>query len=199
MNEKRQPFLLGFAGHRKVADKEALARVLRAELELMKDHFGGGLIAISSAAAGGDLVFLKTCVELRVPTLLILPFADERFGEDFEDREEWELAKKLMGVALDKHVLRGHAAPGAYREVSWKLVEWADAFLFVWDGQASRGPGGTGETVAEARDLGIPSRVVDSTSLDPRWAVPLDHLRPPRHGFARRLDLLDFLGNGFKA
>lgn len=163
----------------------------------MRELLGNRMIAVSSAAAGADLIFLRTCVELRIPAIVILPFPEERFSEDFEDAEEWELAKHLCGVALAKYVAPGgHGAPEAYHAVSRHLLEWADAFLFALDREPTH-VGGTGETVAEARDLGIPSRIISASNLEPRWAVPPEADRKARHGFGSRAELLDFLDARF--
>lgn len=189
-----QPKLLGFAGHREVHDTEGLRGAIRREVVAMKELLGKRMIAICSAAAGADLLFLKTCVELRIPAIVILPFPEERFAEDFEDAEEWAMAQRLCGVALAKYIVPGGlGAPEAYQVVSRHILEWADAFLFAWNGEPSRGMGGTGETVGEARDLGIPSRVIDVTSFASSWLTPPDPGRGARHGFGLRADLLDFL------
>lgn len=195
-----QPKLLGFAGHRDVPDKEALREAIRREIVEAKELLGKRMIAISSAAAGADLIFLKNCVELRIPAIVILPFPEERFAEDFEDTEEWLMAQRLSGVALARYVAPGgNEAPEAYQIVSRLLLEWADAFLFAWNGEPQKGVGGTGETVEEARDLGIPSRVIDAHSLAARWETPPDPNRKARHGFPSRADLLDFLDARFSA
>ncbi|MFD2255611.1 hypothetical protein ACFSSA_02900 [Luteolibacter algae] len=193
-NTKLQPKLLGFAGHRQVADKEKLAIVIRHEVEMMKQALGEKMIGISSAAAGADLVFLRACVELRIPTIVILPFSEERFSEDFEDQAEWQLAQQLMSVSLVKYIIPGrYESPQAYHVVSTQLLEWADAFLFAWNGQPQKGIGGTGETVADARDTGTPSRIIDTGSLVARWQVPVDESRAAKHGFETRRELLEFL------
>lgn len=193
-----QPKLLGFAGHRRVADKEALRLALRAGLEEMKNLLGGRMIALCSAAAGADLIFLRCCVDLRIPAVVILPFGEERFSQDFEDPEEWVFATHLMSVALAKYVAPGgKEAPEAYQVVSQIMLEWADAFLFAWDGQPQRGAGGTGETVGEAANLGIPSRIIDTASYDTRWNVEADAARQARHGFETRKDLLEFFDARF--
>lgn len=83
--------------------------------------------------------------------------------------------------------------PEAYQVVSRHLLEWADAFLFAWDGEPPRGEGGTGETVEEARDLGIPARIIDIGKMQARWHFEPDPQRRARHGFATRKELLDFL------
>ncbi len=193
-----QPKLLGFAGHRKVTDTEALRDAIRREVVAMKELLGKRMIAISSAAAGADLIFLKTCVELRIPAIVILPFPEECFAEDFEDAGEWAMAQRLSGVALARYIAPGgKEAPEAYQIVSRLLLEWADAFLFAWNGEPQQGAGGTGETVEEARDLGIPSRVIHTHSLAARWETPADPNRKARHGFHSRADLLDFLDARF--
>jgi hypothetical protein len=190
----KQPKIVGFAGHRHLPDAEGLAKLVREELTSLKQYLGDGLIGISSAAAGADLVFLRTCVDLRIPVIVVLPFPEEKFAKDFEDESDWSMAEKLTGVALAKYVSRHNfEAPEAYQAVSRDLVEWADAFLFAWDGEPPHDPGGTGETVEEARDLGIPTRVIDPATLKAKWTVPLDPARKARHGFDSRADLLDFL------
>lgn len=195
----RQPKLLGFAGHRNVSNKSALAASIKAEVISIKEELGRGTIAISSAAAGADLIFLRACVELRIPTIVILPFPEKRFEKDFDDPAEWTLAQHLMSVALVKYVIcEASEESKPYQKVSGKLVEWADAFLFAWDGTPPRGPGGTGETVEEARDLGIPARVIDTSSLKARWTVYPDAKRKARHGFETRQNLLDFLDKRFR-
>jgi hypothetical protein len=194
----KQPKLLGFAGHRRVPDAEGLRSAVRREILEMKELLGDRIIAVSSAAAGADLIFLRTCVDLRIPAIVILPFPEERFSEDFEHVDEWELARHLTGVALAKYVAPGGlGTPEAYHAVSRHLLEWADAFLFAWDGEPQRGVGGTGETVEEARDLGIPSRIIDANSMEPRWGVPPEGARKARHGFESRAELLDFLDARF--
>lgn len=192
----KQPKLLGFAGPRRVPDVEGLRGAIRRELLEMRELLGERIIAVSSAAEGADLLFLRTCVDLRIPAIVILPFSEGRFSEDFEDAKEWEMAKHLTGVALAKYVAPGDpAVPEACHAASRHLLEWADAFLFAWDGDSRMG---AGEAVGEARDLGIPSRIIDTTSLEPRWGVPPEGGRKARHGFESRAELLDFLDTRFQ-
>lgn len=193
-----QPKLLGFAGHRRADDKEAMRSAIRSGLEEMRELLGARMIALCSAAAGADLIFLRCCVDLRIPAIVILPFDEERFSEDFDDRSEWIFATHLMSVSLAKYVAPGgKAAPEAYQVVSQIMLEWADAFLFVWDGEPARGAGGTGETVGDAKILGIPSRIIDSESFEVRWNVEADACREARHGFETRKELLEFFDARF--
>jgi hypothetical protein len=198
MSERGHIKILGFAGHRAVPDPGGLRKCILAELTEMKALLGDRMTAISSAAAGADLIFLRACIELRIPAIVILPFPEERFAEDFDEADEWKLAQDLTGVSLARYVAPGgHGAPEAYHQVSRHLLEWADAFLFAWDGKEPRGAGGTGEAVLEARELGIPSRIIDEETLAARWDVDADASRKPRHGFDTRAELLDFLDARF--
>ena len=145
------------------------------------------MTVICGAAPGADLVFLRACVEMRIPAIVIMPFPEERFAEDFPDKDEWILARHLTGVALAKYVVPG----GGYDGVSRHLLDWADAFLIVEDGE--------GSLRREARDLGIPSRIIDGSNLGAGWDIAPDPQRNARHGFGNRADLLDFLDARFAA
>lgn len=170
-----------------MADAEGLRGAIRRELLEMRGLLGGRIIAVSSAAEGADLLFLRTCVDLRIPAIVILPSLEGEFPEGFEDAGQREMARHLTGVALAKYVV-----PEASHAASRQLLEWADAFLFAWDGDSQM------EAVADARDLGIPSRIIDTTSLETRWGVPPEGVRKARHGFESRAELLDFLDARFQ-
>jgi len=191
MSDGGQIELLGFAGPDEVPEPAGLRKALSTELSEMKVTLGDRMTVICSAAPGADLIFLRACVELRIPAIVILPFPEARFAEDFADKEEWVLARHLTGVALAKYVV-----PEACDEVSLHLLDWADAFLFACDGNESSR---TGVTFREARELGIPSRIIDAGSLAARWGIAPDKHRKARHGFDTRADLLDFLDARFAA
>lgn len=189
MNDfSRQPKIIGFAGRVKVGNCESFRKTVRDELSEMREAMGGRVIAISGAAAGADLIFLRACVDLRIPMIVVVPFSKERFEDGFENPAERELAEKLMGVALARYV-----APGGDQAASGNLLEWADALLFSRDGNQACG------LQEEAQETGIPSRVIDASSLEAKWAVPPDFHRKARHGFTTRKDLLDFLDLKFAA
>lgn len=191
-NGSPQPPLLAFSGQREMPDQEALRNALRGELALMRESFGGRLTAFSGASTGVDLVFLRACVDLRIPFIALLPVPRPRLGEVFVDADERLMAEHLTGVALAQYVA---PAADARVAVSQYLLEWADAFLFAWD--ETPGAEGSGQTAAEARDLGIPSRIINPASLEARWTFEPDRGRGARHGFGTRKELLEFFDARF--
>lgn len=194
----KQPKLLGFAGQRDVIDSEHLRAVTRSEVIAMRDLLGKRMIAITSAAPGADGIFLKTCVELRIPVIVFLPFPEEQFADVFKDAEEWAMTRRLCSVALARYVVSGeNLASDSSHLVTQQLLEWADAFLFASRGELQEGASYTAEAVKEARDLGIPSRMIDVVSYTAKWETPPDPRRKAKHGFDTRADLLDFLDARF--
>jgi len=166
----RQIRFVGFAGHRSLVDPAAAKAAISRELEAIRATVDGELVGISSAAAGADLLFLDACQEAGLKTVVLLPFTKERFAEDFEDPEEWRHACRCMDSAWWCEVSPGgEDAPAAYHVVARESLEVADRMLFLWDGQTARGLGGTEETIREAVERKIPSRVIDANTLQASW------------------------------
>lgn len=166
----RRIWFVSFAGHRAVADPAAAKAAISRELQTLQGTITGELVGIASAAAGADLLFLDACAESGLKTVVLLPFPKERFAEDFDDPQEWAHACRCIDAAWWCEVSPGgEAAPAAYHVVARESLEMADRMLFLWDGQPARGLGGTAETVKEARDREIPSRIIDAHSLRATW------------------------------
>lgn len=166
----RRIWFVGFAGHRAVADPVAAKAAIARELETIRATVSGELVGISSAAAGADLLFLDACGDAGLKTVILLPFSKERFRDDFDDPAEWEHACRGIDAAWWCEVSPGgEDAPAAYHVVARESLEMADRMIFLWNGQPARGLGGTAETVKEARERGIPSRVIDATTLEVSW------------------------------
>ncbi len=172
----RRVWVLGFAGHRVVADPAALKAALVAALREFRDGVEGELSGRASAAAGADLLFLEACRELGLGYSVVLPFDPDRFREDFDDPAEWARARALMDGAANVEIAPGHeVAPEAYHLAAREILDVSDAMLFAWDRQPARGIGGTAESVAEARGRGVPLRVIDAATSQ---AGPLEGGRP---------------------
>lgn len=166
----RRIWFVGFAGHRAVADPAGAKAAISRELEMILATVSGELVGISSAAAGADLLFLDACQEAGLKTVVLLPFPKERFSEDFDDPADWEHACRCIDAAWWHEISPGgEDAPAAYHVVARESLEMADRMIFLWNGEPARGLGGTAETVREALDRGIPSRVINEGTLLGSW------------------------------
>jgi hypothetical protein len=165
--------LLGFAALAEAIDSAAFAAVIRSELEAARDLLGANMIAVSGAATGPDLIFLRTCIELRIPTIVFFT-SDASFLPETE-----KLLGNLLSVSLAKY-------PRPSSSTHLTILEWADALLCPCRNEEN-------EILSDALALGIPTRKLDSTSLAAHWTQPPHASISPRHGFPTRRELLEFL------
>jgi len=157
--------LIGFTGHRRVADPAGISRVLHtvlAEFRLAPDV---EWLALSSVAAGSDILFARAALAEGMGWEAILPLPPAEFRRDFADAE-WREVEALLAKAEQVRIIgeRDHR-DDAYLDGGMETVNHSDLLLAVWDGEPSRGRGGTAEIVAYARELGRPLIIIDATTL----------------------------------
>lgn len=158
--------VIGFAGHRKVSDSAAIKAALLTVLRDWRGSLPGTCVGRASTAAGADMLFLESCRELGIPFSVVLPFPEERFAEDFADcPADWDRAKALMAAAASVEIVPGNeGVPEAYHLAAREILDTSDRMLFVWDGEAARGVGGTAESVTEARERRLPLQIIHSAT-----------------------------------
>ncbi|MBL9209297.1 MAG: hypothetical protein JNL92_02460 [Opitutaceae bacterium] len=157
--------VIGFSGHRRVSDAAGLERALRAVLDELRAKPGVEWLALSSVAAGSDMVFARTALNLGMGWEAILPLPPTEFRRDFSEAE-WREVEVLLAESEHVRIIgeRGRRED-AYLDGGMETVNHSDLLLAVWDGEPSRGRGGTAEIVAYARELGRPIIIVDANTL----------------------------------
>jgi len=183
----RQVFL--FSGHmidaadrtqpRFPPDKEPLAK---AAIETVLDQLGAGAndVAISSAACGGDLLFVESCVQRGVCVEIYLPFVEEEFLQKSVNFAGDRWREKFLWVkerVRDWHIMPHELAPlrsgeDAFANVNLWMFDRAAAygsrnirFICLWDRKAGDGPGGT-KHLHDAVEQGAGKAcVLDTTKL----------------------------------
>jgi len=153
--------VLGFSGHRHLGKPLDVAAALTGEIKARVDS-GTALAAVSSVAAGADMLFAEAILAAGLPWTVLLPMPKTLFREDFQS-SEWARAEKLIAQANEIRTLEGTQRPQAYVDVGHVTVDACDILLAVWDGQPAAGPGGTAEIVAYALSLGRPVIVFRET------------------------------------
>jgi hypothetical protein len=185
-----------FAGHRidnpqrptprfPAAAEATAAERIRAALEAEKALAGGGPVdAIAGGASGGDILFHEQCVQLGIPSTLMLALPRDAFAAASVEHAgpEWiERFRALCGRLEVKTLADSEALPGwlAVREDysiwqrnnRWILhtaLSRADTdvtLIVLWDGKGGDGPGGTKDMVALARARGVKVVHIDTTEL----------------------------------
>lgn len=157
--------VIGFTGHRQLADASAVERVLREELGRLRGERGVEWLTLSSIAAGSDVLFARTALALGMGWEALLPLPPTEFRRDF-DEKSWPEVETLLGEAEHVRVIaeRTHRED-AYLDCGMETVNHCDVLLAVWDGQPARGRGGTGEIVGYAREMGHPILIIDAQTL----------------------------------
>ncbi len=132
--------------------------------------------AFSSAARGGDLLFLEEVLNRNGSARVFLPFPADAFVEtsvgDWEPQFRRVLAHpRVRTVELRPDVPPGAELPAAFAAcndaVRRAAIDFARPFgseptlLALWDGEPSRGPGGTGHAVEAWRATGHPVVILD--------------------------------------
>jgi len=147
---------VGFTGHRKVPYETKSRQVIRDFLAKQKESHHGVLYGVSSAAAGGDQLFAESCLELNIPLRILLPRPAEQFRADF-DETSWLRTVRIIENAISVEVTGRHEAQNEqYYDCGIQTVAESQLLVALWDGQPSRGTGGTQEIVSYARKTGLP-------------------------------------------
>lgn len=116
---------------------------------------------ISPLAEGTDRVVAAEALDLGFELCCPLPFERGEYERDFPTDESREEFRTLLGRASIVRELAGsrdhpERELEAYEAVGRAVLRECDVLLAVWNGEAPRGRGGTGQIVDEAAQLRIP-------------------------------------------
>lgn len=160
--------VVGFTGHRLLRDSAAVGRVLRQVLEELRGEAGVEWLALSSLAEGADLLFARTALQVGIGWEAVLPLPPAEFRVDFAP-EVWREVESLLSEAEHVRVIGERTArDDAYLDCGMETVNHCDVLLAVWDGERSRGRGGTAEIVGYARAMSRPVIIIDTKDLSVR-------------------------------
>lgn len=147
---------IGFTGHRKLPDEAMCRDAIRKVLLEWIEKVPGVVYGVTSAAAGGDLLFAETCIELNLPIRVFLPLPKEQFRDDF-DEPSWARAECVFQKALSVEVTgAGEKLTERYYECGIETVQESQLLIALWDGKPSQGLGGTADMVHFAKEQGLP-------------------------------------------
>ncbi len=182
---------IGVTGHRVLIDEDALARqvrdVLRTRLfELFDEksrrivtsssHTPVALSVLTPLAEGADRLIAREVLALPLGAIeAVLPFPKKDYEDDFETAESRREFERLLASSVRRSVLGRRLASAdatgaelaeakrqAYADVGLYTVDHSDLLIALWDGQPSRGEGGTALVVEYAKEIGRPLIVIST-------------------------------------
>jgi hypothetical protein len=159
---------IGFTGHRALGDEAKCRKAILDFLERRRTSSSGLVYGISSVAAGGDLLFAESCIQLALPLCVLLPLPVEEFRKDF-DEVNWSRAEQVLRKAASVEVAGdSQSREECYYECGIETVLQSRLLLALWDGGPSQGLGGTEDVVSFAKGLGRLVVWLHSTTGDVR-------------------------------
>lgn len=189
---------IGVTGH-KDAEGEALRAVVREQIRRIAGLFRTPttdvrLAVVSQLAEGADrMVAWEVLEEERQEAEharleAFLPFERERYEEvqefDAESREEFDRLFRQASVPREERGARSETQAerdDAFEAAGRQLVGRCDILIALWDGEESRGRGGTADTLREAAGSAKPciwictGDLSVSDNLEPGRAMPFYH------------------------
>jgi nucleoside 2-deoxyribosyltransferase len=157
--------IVGFSGHRQLADSVGPARSINAAVAELRREAPGDWIGLSSVATGSDQLFAQQILDQDLSWHAILPLPRAQFLADFTP-EEWATAEEFLARADHVRVVgENESREDGYLDCGMETVNDSDVLIALWDGLAARGKGGTAEVVEYATALGKPVLIIDATTF----------------------------------
>jgi hypothetical protein len=160
--------VVGFTGHRHLADPVGAAKAIRVALESLRKEVPGEWIALSSIAGGSDQLFVRHARAAGLAWHAILPLPRAEFARDFTPAD-WSVVEETLAAADHVHIIseNGDRKDG-YLDCGIETVNGADVLIAVWDGEPARGKGGTADVVDYATQIGKPLMIIDADTHEVR-------------------------------
>jgi hypothetical protein len=143
---------VGITGHRTLSDPAAWSWV-RGELWELLRNTARPLVGVTSLAIGADQLFAEIALELKGDIEVVIPFAD--YERTFDNELDLTRYRRLKAMSKHVEILQNCATEDeAYLKAGQRVAELSDLLVAVWDGQPSRGLGGTADVVRYAAAIG---------------------------------------------
>lgn len=185
-------FRVGVVGHRpnrlKQENTPTLATVIKDILSTIKDQVNRYYLnnkrffkatspilrALSPLAEGSDRIFAEQALDLGFHLCCPMPFFQNEYEKDFTTPNALEknsikrfvelLQRAEKETSLSIFELDGNRdnTGAAYGAAGRVVLNQSDILMVVWDGECQGKPGGTEETMAEAKRQGVPLVWIDA-------------------------------------
>lgn len=157
---------VGVTGHRDLAHPDVVAGEVDAVLDRLVDGTDRTVVVVSGLAEGADrLVAHRVLARPGGRLVALLPLAPVDYIADFADAASVQEFTDLLAAADEYEVITGAPSDDWTREAAYEraghaMLDRSDVLLALWDGEPSKGRGGTAEMVFEANLIGRRCEVI---------------------------------------
>jgi hypothetical protein len=144
--------IIGVTGHRDLdeTDWPALKQIVNAcmtEIELIQP--AGKWCLITGLAAGADQLVAECALERGWTLHAVLASPEESFASTMSTLDAYKLRNDLLPKCAEVTIVTDTEAEegSEYVAVACLIVERSETLIALWDGMASRGAGGTADTL----------------------------------------------------
>jgi len=148
---------IGVCGHRSLHDPAQIAAMVDLLLDRLLDAGTKSATVVSALAEGADRLVVERVLQrpgARLEALLPLPATD--FETDFGTDDSLAEFRALLQRAGAIEVVSADPTTGdrlaAYERAGFSMVDRVDVVIALWDGEPSRGRGGTADVIQYALD-----------------------------------------------
>jgi hypothetical protein len=155
-----QPVRLSVTGHRHLAHQPSIAEAVDVVLDRRLGAGASGEIWSSLAEGADRLVARRVLGRMGGSLVAVLPVDPDDYEDDFETAESRAEFRDLLAAATRTDVLgpdHTGSRESAYERAGHAVVDASDVLIALWDGEPSRGQGGTADIIhyARARDVDV--------------------------------------------
>jgi hypothetical protein len=151
--------MVGMTGHQGLPTPtaELVTAALRDTLRVYTPN----LVGVTMLGPGADQLFARVVLELGGTLYVVQPTTSMQYRDGFEDEAARRGYDELYGQASHVQVLEHtESTEQAHMDGGKVVVDCSSVLVAVWDGQPSRGLGGTADVVDYARQRGVPVEVI---------------------------------------
>jgi hypothetical protein len=151
--------MVGMTGH--VGLPPSTAALVTTALRDILRPYTLNLVGVTMLGPGADQLFARVVLELCGTLDVVQPTTGMQYRDGFEDEAARRGYDELYGQASHVEALAyTESTEQAHMDGGQVVVDRSSVLVAVWDGQPSRGLGGTADVVAYARERGVPVEVI---------------------------------------
>jgi hypothetical protein len=151
--------MVGMTGHQGLPTPTA--ELVTAALRDTLSRYTPNLVGVTMLGPGADQLFARVVLELGGWLYVVQPTKGRQYRDGFEDPDAQRGYDELYGRASYFEALEyAESTERAHMDAGKVVVDRSSVLVAVWDGQPSRGLGGTADVVAYARERGVPVTVI---------------------------------------